>query len=84
MGETGESMKCTTAYRLDWNTERNAESIRVHPEADNSFVETVATEVEHHAPALTKCYFVAREIQFSDRLSWRNSSRSGEFKLSWI
>ena len=42
-------------YRLDWNPERNVESIRVHPEADDSFMETVATEVERHAPALKKC-----------------------------
>jgi hypothetical protein len=41
--------------RLDWSPESNVESIRIHPEADNSFMETVTTEVERHAPALKNC-----------------------------
>ncbi|HLX45678.1 MAG TPA: hypothetical protein VKR43_19670 [Bryobacteraceae bacterium] len=39
-------------YGLDWQPEQNVESIRVHPEADNSFMETVLDAVEHYAPAL--------------------------------
>lgn len=37
---------------LDWDAENNAELIRVHPEADFSFMETVRAVVEHYAPAL--------------------------------
>src|SRR5207302_9017444 len=37
---------------LEWDPERIVESIRVHPEADPSFMETVAATVEHYAPAL--------------------------------
>jgi len=37
---------------LEWDPERNVELVRVHPEADNSFMQTVTAAVEHYAPAL--------------------------------
>jgi hypothetical protein len=37
---------------LDWNPEDNVESIRVHPEADAAFMETVKAVVRDYAPAL--------------------------------
>src|SRR5207253_250703 len=37
---------------LDWIPEANVESIRVHPEADSAFMETVKAVVEQYAPAL--------------------------------
>jgi hypothetical protein len=37
---------------LKWDPEMNLESIRVHPDADDSFMETVRAIVEHYAPAL--------------------------------
>jgi hypothetical protein len=37
---------------IDWNPEEHLVSIRVHPEADASFMETVATSVADYAPAL--------------------------------
>jgi hypothetical protein len=37
---------------LDWIPETNVESIRVHPEADAAFMETVEAVVEQYAPAL--------------------------------
>lgn len=39
-------------YELEWDIEDCVESIRVHPEADNSFMETVIETVEHYAPTL--------------------------------
>jgi hypothetical protein len=39
-------------HALGWNPEKYVESIRVHPEADNSFIETVIDTVDHYAPAL--------------------------------
>jgi hypothetical protein len=42
-------------YPLEWDPEQNLESIRVHPEADNSFMETVTSAVERFAPALKGC-----------------------------
>jgi hypothetical protein len=39
-------------YPIDWNPETIAESIRVHPESDLCFMETVTATVEHYAPAL--------------------------------
>jgi hypothetical protein len=39
-------------YPLDWNPETIVESIRVHPETDFSFMETVTETVGHYAPAL--------------------------------
>jgi hypothetical protein len=39
-------------HGLDWDPEKNLEQIRIHPEADNSFMETVAALVELYAPAL--------------------------------
>jgi hypothetical protein len=39
-------------YPLDWNPELNLETIRVHPEADSSLMQTVSAAVEHYAPAL--------------------------------
>lgn len=37
---------------LKWDPEKNLETIRVHPEADCSLMETVTAAVEHYAPAL--------------------------------
>ena len=41
-----------TGKALDWNPEDNVESIRVHPEADAAFMETVKAVVRDYAPAL--------------------------------
>jgi hypothetical protein len=40
---------------LAWEAERYLDCIRVHPEADSSFFETVVAVVEHYAPALKNC-----------------------------
>ena len=45
-------------HGLDWDPEKNLEQIRIHPEADNSFMETVAAVVELYAAAL------------KDRVAW--------------
>ncbi len=37
---------------LDWNPETWIEAIRIHPEADNAFADTVARVVEQYAPGL--------------------------------
>lgn len=41
-----------TGLGLNWDLEKWVESIRVHPEADHSFMETVTAAVECYAPAL--------------------------------
>jgi len=38
---------------LEWDPEKNVEVIHIHPEADNSFMQTVTAAVEHYAPALS-------------------------------
>ncbi|MGA8139733.1 MAG: hypothetical protein WB948_03535 [Desulfobaccales bacterium] len=45
-------------HGLDWDPEKNLEQIRIHPEADTCFMETVAVLVELYAPAL------------KDRVAW--------------
>jgi hypothetical protein len=40
---------------LAWEPERHLEFIRVHPEADFSFFETVTAVIEQYAPALRDC-----------------------------
>jgi len=40
---------------IDWNPEEHLVSIRVHPEADASFMQTIATAVADYAPALKDC-----------------------------
>jgi hypothetical protein len=45
-------------HRLEWDPEKSAEAIRVHPDSDYSFMETVTTAVEDYAPAL------------KDRVAW--------------
>jgi hypothetical protein len=40
---------------LAWEAERHLKSIRVHPEADFSFFETVAAVIEQYAPTLRDC-----------------------------
>jgi hypothetical protein len=45
-------------HRLDWPVENIVESIRVHPDADQSFMETVTASVARYAPAL------------KDRVAW--------------
>ena len=42
-------------YEVEWHPEKWVQSIRVHPEADEAFAETVRKVVEHYAPALKKC-----------------------------
>lgn len=37
---------------LEWNPETWIEAIRIHPEADLAFAETVVRVVEQYAPAL--------------------------------
>jgi len=37
---------------IAWDPETTVESVLVHPEANSSFMETVATTVKHYAPAL--------------------------------
>lgn len=39
-------------HGLEWDPEINLESIRVHPDADDSIMETVSATVDHYAPAL--------------------------------
>ena len=48
----------TLGHALEWDPEKSVELIRVHPEADYSFMETVTAAVEHYAPAL------------KDRVAW--------------
>ena len=38
--------------QLPWDLEPNIDAVLVHPEAHPSFVETVRTEIQQHAPAL--------------------------------
>lgn len=45
----------TPGKGFDWIPETNVESIRVHPEADAAFMETVKAVVEQFAPALKDC-----------------------------
>jgi hypothetical protein len=42
----------TLGQGVAWDPEKIVESVRVHPEADDSFMETVKATVEHYAPAL--------------------------------
>jgi len=37
---------------LEWDPEKWVDSIRIHPEADEAFVEAVVHVVEQYAPAL--------------------------------
>lgn len=39
-------------YPLEWDPEKIVKSIRVHPEADCAFYDTVTATVAHYAPAL--------------------------------
>jgi len=39
-------------YGLAWDPEKNVESVRVHPEADASFMTTVTAAAETYAPHL--------------------------------
>ncbi len=38
-------------FGIPWDVDENVESIRVHPEADQSFMETVVGAIESYAPA---------------------------------
>jgi hypothetical protein len=42
----------TLGHSIKWDPEKNLESIRVHPEADESFMETVTAVVGQHAKSL--------------------------------
>lgn len=44
----------TLGRGLDWDPEKHLESIRLHPEADASLMETVRSVVDHYAPALSE------------------------------
>jgi hypothetical protein len=55
-------------HALDWDPEKNLEQIRIHPEADNSFMETVAGLVELYAPAL------------KDRVAWSEMNARPPFQ----
>jgi hypothetical protein len=48
----GDAVAATLGHRLDWDPEKWIELIRVHPEADSSFMETVTGAVADYAPAL--------------------------------
>jgi hypothetical protein len=50
--ESDEPDVAVLGRRLQWNPEMFVESIRVHPEADDSFLEAVTAVVGHYAPAL--------------------------------
>ena len=54
-----DSEEASEATRLDlplpWEPEGHLESIRVHPEADFSFFETVTAVIQHYAPRLVNC-----------------------------
>jgi hypothetical protein len=52
---------------LDWIPETNVESIRVHPEADAAFMETVKAVVAQYAPALR------------DRVAWSDMNAAPPF-----
>ena len=41
-------------HGLDWDPERILESTRVHPDADDSFMERVRAAVEEYPPVLTR------------------------------
>ena len=57
----------TLGHTLEWDPEKSLESIRVHPEADYSFMETVTAAVEVWAPAL------------KDRVDWSAMSARPPF-----
>jgi len=42
----------TIARVIEWDPETYIQSIRVHPEADESFMEVVSATVANYAPAL--------------------------------
>jgi hypothetical protein len=42
------------ALPIAWDAEKHLESVRVHPEADDSFMETVRATVEKFAPGLLR------------------------------
>jgi hypothetical protein len=48
----GKVEKSVFGHRLAWDPEKSTEIIRVHPEGDGSFMETVSEAVLHYAPAL--------------------------------
>ena len=52
---------------LDWNPENNVESIRVHPEADAAFMDTVKAVVQDYAPA------------WGDRVAWSDMNAAPPF-----
>lgn len=54
-------------YPLAWDAEKNVESVRVHPEADDSFMETVRATVEKFARGLL------------DRIAWSDMKTGPPF-----
>jgi hypothetical protein len=52
---------------LEWDPEKIVESVRVHPEANSSFMETVTAVVRHYAPAL------------EDRVAWSRMNERPPF-----
>ncbi len=47
--DTGQGVR---GHCIQWDPEKHVETVRVHPEADCSFMETVVAIIEHYAPAL--------------------------------
>jgi hypothetical protein len=54
-------------YALEWHPEQWVQSIRVHPEEDEAFAETVAKVVEQYAPLL------------KDRIQWSSITEPPPF-----
>jgi hypothetical protein len=54
-------------YALEWHPEQWVQSIRVHPEADEAFAETVAKVVQQYAPLL------------KDRIQWSSMTEPPPF-----
>ena len=56
-----------TGYALEWHPEQWVQSIRVHPQADEAFAETVTKVVEQYATPL------------KDRIQWSSMTESPPF-----
>ena len=52
----GEVEENILGRRLEWNPEKNVELIRVHPEADYSFMETVSAAVKRCSTYIEELY----------------------------
>jgi hypothetical protein len=63
----GNPDKPVTGYALEWHPEQWVQSIRIHPEADEAFAETVTKVVEQYAPSL------------KDRIQWSSMTEAPPF-----